>query len=84
MLQQLRTQRGVTMTCVAQRLGVPVADVKALEHTPFERLKLDVVERFAEALGFRLHVGVVHRSSGDTAWLRDSDIGDDDDLVIAS
>jgi hypothetical protein len=49
-------------------MGVPVADIEALEQTPLRLLELDALDRYVSAIECRLDVVAVH-VDGEAIWL---------------
>lgn len=55
-LFELRKERGLSQTELAERLGVTQKRISAIERA--EDLNLSTLERYVEALGGRLHAGI--------------------------
>lgn len=63
-LRKLRVMNGVTMYGMAELLGVSRSRVSRIEHRPLDRMRVDSVRRYVEALGGTLGVEVVFDDDG--------------------
>ncbi len=69
-LARLRTRLNFGRGEVAQALGIPLADVDAIERTPLRLLEVGTVSDYASAFGCRLDV-VAQHIDGAAHWLTD-------------
>ncbi len=57
-LRELRESAELTQTEVAERIGTGQRRVSKIEQGDFERMQVDTLRRYAEAIGGQLHVEI--------------------------
>lgn len=58
-LKSIREQQGITLTAMAERLGMPKGNLSRLENMEGPNPKIGTLEKYAQALGRTIEIAVV-------------------------